>query len=112
MATVNGILRTNNYESITSNSYTVEPLVRSSAQPQKMNDWGFQIDIPYPLSVSAGTYRAPTTGENPMDGAHRNVFVRDARPKQKFFFQTARSGANGRSVEPQTADYAGDRTFY
>ena len=112
MATVNGITQVRNFESITSNKYAVEQTTKQTSQPHKLNDWGFQVDIPYPLSVSAGTYKPDNGGEYPHDSSHRRVFVRDARPKQKFFYGTSRAYANGKSTEPQTAEYAGDRTFY
>ena len=112
MATVNSNAQIRNFETITSNNYVPEHPILQTAQPQKHNDYGFLWDIPYPLSVSAGTYQPNTLGEYPSDSIPRNVFVTDARPIQKFFYNTVRQSASGKAVEPYTnPNYTFERKF-
>ena len=102
MATVNGITQARSFQSITGNNYTVDNLTLNTSQPQKTQDYGFLFDIPYPLSVSAGKYNPNTLGDYPGDTPQRNIFVKDARPTQKFFFNTVRQTAGGVPSEPYT----------
>ena len=100
MATINANTQKISYETITSNNYVPEQQTLQTSQPQKLQDYGFLFDIPYPLSVSSGTYNPNTLGEYPNDTPQRNVFITDARPSQKFFYNTVRQSANARPVEP------------
>ena len=77
MATVNSNAQSRNFETITSNNYVPENPILQTAQPQKHNDYGFLWSIPYPLSVSAGTYQPNTLGEYPSDAIPTRNRVRD-----------------------------------
>ena len=100
MATVNGTSQSRSFENITNNNYTVDDLKLNTSQPQKLNDYGFLFDIPYPLSVSSGLYNPNTLGDYPGDTPQRNVFVTNPRPTQKFFYNTVRQSAGGVPSEP------------
>ena len=100
MATVNGNTQSYAYDTLTNNNFVPEQQILNTSQPQKTQDYGFLFDIPYPLSVSSGTYNPNTLGEYPADTPQRNVFVKDARPTQKFFYNTIRQNAAGKAVEP------------
>ena len=99
MATLNSNAQKGSFNNITSNSFIPEQTMLQTAQPQKLNDYGFLFEIPYPLSVSSGTYNPNTLGEYPADTPQRNMFVTDTRPSQKFFYNTVRVSANGTPAE-------------
>jgi len=100
MAIVNGNKQNISYDTLTNNNFVTEQQILHTSQPQKFQDYGFLFDIPYPLSVSAGTYNPNTFGDYPSDTPQRNVFITDPRPTQTFFYNTIRQSANGRPVEP------------
>ena len=111
MATLNGTTQKRSFDNITNNNYTVDHLNLNTSQPQKKHDYGFLFDIPYPLSVSAGWYNPNTLGDYPSDSVQRNIFVKDLRPNQKFFFNTVRQKAAGKPVEPyKNPNYAFQRS--